>query len=96
MIHKMIACSEECLRLACCSVCKYVIQDYFFEKDKDGNMQIVNGGPYGCSLHKDSDHQMIAESYGYCPDFHCRNATEENEYKWVVKETTDDDDEIMD
>lgn len=53
-------------------------------------MQIINGGPYGCSLHKDSDHQMIAESYGYCPDFHCRNATEENEYKWVVKETTDD------
>lgn len=67
----------------------------FFEKDKDGNMQIINGGPYGCSLHKDSDHQMIVESYGYCPDFHCRNATEENEYKWVVKETTDDD-EIMD
>ena len=38
MIHKMIACSEECLRLACCDFCKYVIQDYFFNEDKDGNI----------------------------------------------------------
>ena len=33
MIHKMIACSEECLRLACCDFCRYVIQDYFFNED---------------------------------------------------------------
>ena len=41
MIHKMIACSEECLRLACCDFCRYVIQDYFFNEDKDGNMKVT-------------------------------------------------------
>lgn len=91
MIHKMIACSEECLRLACCNFCKYVIQGYFFEKDKNGNTQIINGGPNGCSLHKDKEHQRIAKDCGYCQDFHCKNATEDNKDSWVVKEFTDEE-----
>lgn len=90
MIHKMIACSEECLRFACCDFCRYVIQDYFFNEDKDGNIQIVNGGPNGCSLHKDKKHQRIAKNCGYCQDFHCVNATEDNKDSWVVKEFADD------
>lgn len=91
MIHKMIACSEECLRFACCDFCRYVIQDFFFSEDKDGNMQIVNGGPNGCSLHKDKKHQRIAKNCGYCKDFHCVNATEDNKDNWVVKEFADEE-----
>ena len=95
MIHKMIACSEECLRLACCDFCRYVIQDYFFNEDKDGNMQIVNGGPNGCSLHKDKEHQRIAKNCGHCQDFHCVNATENNKDSWIVKEFADEEHQDM-
>ena len=62
----------------------------FFSEDKDGNIQIVNGGPNGCSLHKDKKHQRIAKNCGYCQDFHCVNATEDNKDSWVVKEFADD------
>ena len=44
MKHKMIGCSEECLRLACCDFCIYVHHKFFFDKDGD----IVRGGPVGC------------------------------------------------
>ena len=64
---------------------------YFFNEDKDGNMQIVNGGPNGCSLHKDKEHQMIAKNCGHCQDFHCVNATEDNKDSWVVKEFADEE-----
>ena len=88
MKHKMIGCSEECLKFACCDFCKYVIHDYFFAEDKNKNTRIVNGGPMGCALYKDIDHKIIAESCGYCPDFHCSSANEDN---MVVKEIDDDE-----
>lgn len=37
----------------------------------------------GCGLHDDQEHQDIAEGCGYCPDFHCFRANEDN---MVVKE----------
>ena len=83
MKHKMIGCSEECLRLACCDFCMYVHHEFFFDKDGD----IVRGGPVGCGLHNDERHQDIAESCGHCPDFHCFRADEDN---MVVKEIDDD------
>ena len=83
MKHKMIGCSEECLRLACCDFCIYVHHEFFFDKDGD----IVRGGPVGCGLHDDERHQDIAESCGHCPDFHCFRADEDN---MVVKEIDDD------
>ena len=79
MKHKMIGCSEECLRLACCDFCMYVHHEFFF----DNNGDIVRGGPVGCGLHDDERHQDIAESCGHCPDFHCFRADEDN---MVVKE----------
>ena len=79
MKHKMIGCSEECLRLACCDFCMYVHHEFFFDKDGD----IVRGGPVGCGLHDDERHQDIAESCGHCPVFHCFRADEDN---MVVKE----------
>ena len=83
MKHKMIGCSEECLRLACCDFCMYVHHKFFFDKDGD----IVRGGPSGCGLHDDERHQDIAESCGHCSDFHCFRADEDN---MVVKEIDDD------
>ena len=84
MKHKMIGCSEECLRLACCDFCIYVHHEFFFDKDGD----IVRGGQVGCGLHDDERHQDIAESCGHCPDFHCFRADEDN---MVVKEIDDDE-----
>ena len=84
MKHKMIVCSEECLRLACCDFCIYVHHEFFFDKDGD----IVRGGPVGCGLHDDERHQDIAESCGHCPDFHCFRANEDN---MIVKEIDDDE-----
>lgn len=83
MKHKMIGCSEECLRLACCDFCIYVIDDPIY--DEVGS--IVGTEPVGCRLHDDERHQDIAESCGYCPDFHCFRADENN---MVVKEIDDE------
>ena len=84
MKHKMIGCSEECLRLACCDFCMYVHHEFFF----DNNGDIVRGGPVGCGLHDDERHQDIAESCGHCSDFHCFRADEDN---MVVKEIDGDE-----
>ena len=51
----------------------------------------MNGGPNGCSLHKDKEHQRIAKNCGHCQDFHCVNATEDNKDNWVVKEFVDEE-----
>lgn len=80
MKHKMIGCSEECLKSACCDFCIYAHHEFFFN-------DIVCGAPIGCGLHKDERHQDIAEGCGYCPDFHCFRADEDN---MVVKEIDDD------
>lgn len=84
MKHKMIGYSEECLEFACCDFCMYVYYEFFFDKDGD----IVCGEPIGCGLHEDERHQDIAEGCGYCPDFHCFRADEDN---MVVKEIDDDE-----
>ena len=84
MKHKMIGCSEECLRLACCDFCIYVIYNTIY--DEVGS--IVGIEPIGCSLHDDERHQDIAESCGYYSDFHCFRADEDN---MVVEEIDDDE-----
>lgn len=84
MKHKMIGCSEECLKLACCDFCMYAHHGFFFDKDGD----IVCGGPVGCGLHCDEEHQDIAIGCGCCPDFHCFRA---DEYNMVIKEIDDDE-----
>lgn len=55
----------------------------FFFND---NGEIIDGGPAGCGLHKDKEHQDIAILCGCCPDFHCFRADEDN---MVVKEIDD-------
>ena len=84
MKHKMIGCSEECLRLACCDFCIYVEK----EPVADNIRNIVDWIPCGCNLHHDERHQDIAESCGYCPDFHCFRVDEDN---MVMKEIDDDE-----
>ena len=84
MKHKMIGCSEECLRLACCDFCIYVAREPVYDEAK----LIVDTEPSECRLHTDQEHQDIDESWGYCHDFHCFRADEDN---MVVKEIDDDD-----
>lgn len=86
MKHKMIGCSEECLRLACCDFCIYVAREPVY--DEAG--LIVDTEPSGCRLHDDDCHQDIAESCGHCPDFHCFRAHEDNMIVKVI-----DDDEMV-
>lgn len=84
MKHKMIGCSEECLEFACCDFCIYVHHKFFFAN----NGNIICSSPVGCGLHNDKEHQDIAIGCGYCPDFHCFGANEDN---MVVKEIDDDE-----
>ena len=69
----MILCSEECD--PCCDFCIYAIQDVWVDADGD----TVSGGPIGCNLHSDKEHQEIAEYCGCCDDFHCALAEEGKE-----------------
>lgn len=84
MKHRMIGCSEECLRLACCDFCIYVARQPVY----DDVGCIVDTEPSGCRLHQDERHQEIAEGCGHCPDFHCFRADEDN---MVVKEIDEDE-----
>ena len=60
----MIKCSNDCI--PCCDFCIHAIQEKM-PWDKD----VATGGPIGCKLHVDKEHQDIAESCGCCEDFHC-------------------------
>lgn len=60
----MIKCSVECE--PCCDFCIYAIHEEF-----ESHEEIVKGGPIGCRLHEDQEHQEIAEQRSYCDDFHC-------------------------
>ena len=60
----MILCNNDCE--PCCDFCIYAIHDEF---ELNGHTEI--GGPIECKLHRDKEHQEIAEYCGYCDDFHC-------------------------
>lgn len=63
----MVLCSKGCF--PCCDFCLHVIYE---EWDDEKGHHV--GGPEKCSLHSDIEHQEIAESDGYCEDFHCHLA----------------------
>ena len=67
----MKTCSEECAKHPCCDFCVEAIQSMI-----EVNGKMVTGGPIGCKLHKDEEHQRIARSCGYCDDFECFNYRE--------------------
>lgn len=60
----MIKCSANCV--PCCDFCIYAIRDRLDSED-----EMFDGGPIGCKLHEDQEHQEIAEQCSYCNDFHC-------------------------
>lgn len=60
----MKLCNPECIPI--CDFCIHAVHE---EWEKNG--ELYRGGPIGCSLHKDEEHQEIAEYDGYCDDFHC-------------------------
>lgn len=88
MKHKMIGCSDECLRSPCCDFCSYSYHEIHSIEGVDGKQIIAHGGPIRCGLHDDERHQEIADGCGCCPDFHCFRADEDN---MVVKEIDDDE-----
>lgn len=66
----MKMCKNDCV--ACCDFCIYATHEIF---EVDGNP--IKGGPIGCILHTDEEHQHIALMCGACKDFHCFRADEE-------------------
>lgn len=68
----MKLCKHDCI--PCCDFCIYATHEEFEYEGK-----IIKGGPDGCILHKDEEHQQIAFGCGYCPDFHCFRVDEEDE-----------------
>ena len=62
----MRKCREDCI--PCCDFCIHAEHEKFEDN--------IIGGPIGCNLHKDQEHQDIAEGCGHCNDFHCFNVAE--------------------
>lgn len=67
----MILCGEGCV--PCCDFCIYEIPETW---EEDG--RTIKGGPIGCALHSDAEHQRIAEACKECDDFHCFLAGDKN------------------
>ena len=65
----LILCDKNCI--PCCDFCISAIHEMFEKNGKE-----IIGGPIGCTKHPDDEHQKIAESCGYCDDFHCFNAND--------------------
>lgn len=63
----MKLCKYNCI--PCCDFCIYATHEELEYKEK-----IIKGGPDGCILHKD-------QQIGYCLDFHCFRADEEDKNK---------------
>lgn len=63
----MVLCNKGCE--PCCDFCIHAIHDKF---EHDG--KAIIGGPIGCLIHLDKEHEDIAVTCGYCEDFHCFNA----------------------
>ena len=61
----MITCGDDCV--LCCDFCIHVIHEKFINNLGEE----VTSCPIGCALHTDEEHQDIAETCGYCDDFHC-------------------------
>lgn len=57
----------------CCDFCIYAEHEKIIYLGKK-----CTGGPIGCNLHKDQEHQDIAFGCGFCDDFHCFLADEES------------------
>ena len=76
----MIGCSEYCVNHPCCDFCGYAVHEEFF--DSDGS-SVIHGGPIGCELHLDEEHQEIVKNDGACRDFKCFRAVKP--YAWYEK-----------
>lgn len=66
----MVLCSKDCI--PCCDFCIRAIHDKWIENGKE-----ITGGPIDCKL-GDDEHRAIAENDGYCSEFHCFRANEDN------------------
>lgn len=60
----MKLCNPDCL--PCCDFCKHAEHEVW--TDVFGKHI---GGPIGCKLHDDEEHQELAKDCAYCDDFIC-------------------------
>lgn len=67
----MVLCDKDCI--PCCDFCKHV----FYKWGEIGGKTVALA-PIGCKLHEDAAHQSAAKACGYCEDFHCAHADEED------------------
>lgn len=65
----VVYCSDDCKEFPCCDFCIWAKHE---EWDEDGRH--IFGGPIGCNLHLDEEHQEIADSCGCCEDYWCFRA----------------------
>lgn len=63
----MIFCKDCDENMACCDFCLYAMHEAWYTPDGEHHI----GGPIGCNLHLDDEHQEIADNCGVCSDFHC-------------------------
>ena len=69
----MKLCGKDCI--PCCDFCIYASHDEIVYPDG----RVLRGGPDGCNLHKDEEHDYIAIGCGYCDDFYCFNCGDKDE-----------------
>lgn len=80
-----VYCSEDCKDFPCCDFCIWAEHEEWFGED---GYHI--GGPIGCNLHLDIDHQEIADSDSYCEDYWCFLANNKINAKELAKEINQD------
>ena len=63
----MVLCGDGCV--SCCDFCIHVKHNKIIVDEME-----CTGGPIGCLLHKDQEHQDVAYGCVYCEYYHCFNA----------------------
>lgn len=64
----MIKCYSGCV--PCCDFCIHCVHSWF-EIYENGQRKWEASEPIACTIHMDEKHKRIAQSCGYCDDFHC-------------------------
>ena len=67
----MVICCKECC--PCCDFCIWAKHYYITMNGKT-----IRSGVEGCKKYIDEHHQSMARGLGYCKDFYCFKAIEEN------------------
>ena len=67
----MKLCCSDCT--PCCDFCEHAEHYYVEHTGKQIPVAVK-----GCKLHKDEEHQLIAQSCSFCDDFFCMDAEDDD------------------